>query len=199
MAKLEDFMISRVRVNVIKLFFTNPKDMFYVRQITRRTKEEINAVRRELDRMSDNGLLKSEKRGNRLYYYLNQDYYYYPELLRMAVKSFGLGKQFNRLHKKLGNIKYVVFFGKFVKHQDINQEDVDIVVIGDVVLPELQLLIKEEQERRGREINYTVFPEEEFEFRKKRRDPFIMDLLQLPRVMVYGNEVEFAKREMLQM
>jgi len=39
--------------------------MFYVRELTRSTKEEINAVRRELDHLQKAGLLKSEKRGNR--------------------------------------------------------------------------------------------------------------------------------------
>lgn len=60
MADLQDLMISRVRVEMLELFFLNPEEMYYVRQITRLINEEINAVRRELDRMLGAGLLKSE-------------------------------------------------------------------------------------------------------------------------------------------
>ena len=39
------------------------------------------------------------------------------------------------------------------------------------------------------------FHSEEFEFRKTRRDPFIMEILYGNRVMVVGNEVDFVHRE----
>ena len=88
---LQDFMISRVRANLMELFFTHPDDLFYVREITRATKEEINAVRRELERMTGYGLLKCETRGNRVYYFVNKSYLFYAELLEMVAKTTGLG------------------------------------------------------------------------------------------------------------
>jgi hypothetical protein len=89
-----------------------------------------------------------------------------------------------------------MFSGKFVSGKKPRQDEVDVLIIGDVVLPEAQLLIKEEQERLGRELNYAVFSGEEFEFRKTRRDPFIMDILYGTRVMIIGNEDEFTERQM---
>jgi DNA-binding transcriptional ArsR family regulator len=86
MDSLQDFMISRVRVQIMELFFNQPSEMYFVREITRQTHEEINAVRRELDRMLEAGILKSEERGNRLYYYVNKNYTFFPELLRMVKK-----------------------------------------------------------------------------------------------------------------
>jgi hypothetical protein len=70
------------------------------------------------------------------------------------------------------------------------------LIIGDVVLAEVSDLIKEEEKIIGREINYAVFPREEFEFRKQRRDPFIMDVLYGTRIMVVGDEDEFAERKL---
>jgi DNA-binding transcriptional ArsR family regulator len=169
--------------------------MYYVRQITRLINEEINAVRRELDRMLGAGLLKSEERGNRLYYQLNDRYLYYQELLQMVAKSTGLGKQIRKKRRKLGKIEYVMFSGKFIRKQKPSRDEVDLLVIGDIVLPELQALIKNEEEKLGREVNYAVFSNEEFEFRKTRRDPFIMDILYGSRVMIIGSEVDFVHRE----
>lgn len=195
MSDLQDFMISRVRVKMVELFYSNPEEMYYVREITRAIKEEINAVRRELDRMLGNGMLRSEERGNRLYYQLNKRYLYHQELQQMIVKSTGLGGKIRKYRRKLGQVSFVMFSGKFVQGLQPSQGEVDLLVVGDIVLPELEQLIKQEEKKLGREINYAVFSDEEFEFRKTRRDPFIMDVLYGTRVMVLGSEVEFVERK----
>ncbi len=197
MNSMQDFMISKTRIKMMELFFTKPGEMYYVREITRATKEEINAVRRELDRMLGYGLLKSEHRGNRLYYFLNPRYVFYQELQQMVAKSTGLGRKLRKLQHKLGTLAFVMFSAKFVQGKRPRQDEVDLLIIGEVVLPELQALIKEEEEKIGREINYAVFSEEEFTFRKTRRDPFVMDILYASRVMVIGSEDEFVERQIM--
>lgn len=193
---LKDFMISKTRVKMFELFFTNTDEMYYVREITRHTKEEINAVRRELDRMLGYGLVRSEQRGNRVYYSLNKRYVFFDEMQKMVAKTTGIGKKIRRLRRKLGEVEYVMFSSKFVKGVRPSRDEVDLLVIGDIVLPELEALVKEEEARLGREVNYAVFDLQEFEFRKTRRDPFIMDILMNSRVMIIGSGSEFAQRKM---
>jgi len=197
MNSLQDFMISKTRVKLVELFFSRPTGIYFVRELTRIIKGEINAVRRELDRMQGYGLLQSENRGNRLYYSLNTTYVYFQELQQMVAKDVGLGRKLRRLHRKLGTLEFVMFSAKFVQGKRPRQDEVDILIIGDVVLPELQALIKEEEGRVQREINYAVFSSEEFKFRKTRRDPFVMDILFGSRVMVIGTEDEFVERQIL--
>lgn len=196
MDQLQDFMISRVRVKIMELFFRQPNEMFFVREITRQTHEEINAVRRELDRMVTSGMLKSEERGNRIYYFLNKQYIFFSELLRLVAKSTGLGQKLFKLRKKLGTIKFLMFSGKFVQTDTSHRSEVDVLVVGDLVLAELEALMREEESRIGREINYTVLTEDEFEFRKQRRDPFLMEVLYGTRIMIIGNEEELVERKM---
>jgi len=45
---------------------------------------------------------------------------------------------------------------------------------------------------RNREINYTVMSREEFDFRKKRRDPFLLGVLAGSRVMIIGDEEDLV-------
>lgn len=195
MAELSDFILSKVRVKLLQLFFENPSEMWYVREITRKVDEEINAVRRELDRMLTAGMVRTEDRGNRKYYSLNRSYEFYPELIRLVAKTTGLGREIKKNRKKLGTVKFVMFTGKFSKHEQRLYDEVDILVIGDIVLPEMAALVREEEKLRGREINYTVMTEEEFEFRKTRRDPFLVTILELPRVMVIGDEEDMLGRK----
>lgn len=194
MAKLTDFMISKVRVKMLELFFRNPNEIYYVRQITREISEEINAVRRELERMSESGILKSEKRGNRIYYFLNRQYDYYPELLRMLCKSTGLGQAIKKNRQAIGSPKYVMFSGKFAQHRNRAIDEVDILLVGEIKMQFLEPLIKDEEKVRGHEINYTVMSADEFEFRKTRRDPFINETLAGGRIMVVGDEDALVER-----
>jgi len=188
-----DLLISKVRVKILELFLSNPGEMYHVREIVRRVSEEINAVRRELARLEKTGLLASEWRANRRLYYTKKDYIFYPELLSMINKSEGLGGSILKNRGKIGKIKYAMLSGSFVRGKPYTQNDVDLFVVGSIVLPELGAIVREEEARRNREINFTPMTEEEFNFRKSRRDPFVMNILSKPRVMLIGDEEEMVK------
>jgi len=69
---------------------------------------------------------------------------------------------------------------------------VDLLIVGEVLLPELAKLVRAEEGKLEREINYTVMSREEFEFRKKRRDPFLLSILAGSRVMIIGDEEDLV-------
>lgn len=192
MAKLSDFMVSRVRAKLLKVFLDNPQELFYVRQLTRLVKEEINAVRRELERMQNKGMLTSEPRGNRLYYSFKRNYPFYQELLQLTAKTSGIGLALRKQQKKLGKVKYAMLSGKFVRRKPRDGEQVDLLIVGTIVLPQLSAIVREEEARLGREINYTLMTLEEFEFRQLRRDPFLLGILSGSRIMIIGDEDELV-------
>ncbi len=183
-----DLITSKSRIKLLEVFLAEPTQMYHVRELVRRTGDEINAVRRELSHLQSNGVLQKEPRANRVYYYLNKNYEFYFDLLRIGAKTVGLGGRILENRVKLGRIKYVMFSGKFVRRLPKGPEDVDMMLVGSVVLPELALLVREEEKRLDTEINYTVMTEEEFDFRKKKRDPFILSILYGSRLMVLGDE-----------
>ena len=183
-----DLITSKTRVKLLNLFLSHTDEMFHVREIVRRVNEEINAVRRELIYLEKKGFLKKEPRANRVYYYIDKQYPFYFDLVKIASKTSGIGYEIIKNRVKLGKIKYAMLSGKFVRGIRENPEEVDLLIVGTVVLPELALLIREEESRRKHEINYTAMTEEEFNFRKKRRDPFIIGIVSGSRVMLVGDE-----------
>src|SRR3989338_3851378 len=187
---LHDLIISRVRVKILQLFFLDSAKIHHVRAIVRLVGEEINAVRRELAHLEKSGLLSKERRANRLYYGLRKDYPLYYDLMDLIVKTSALGGDILKNKIKLGKVKYVMISGKYARNKNRAVNDVDLLMVGKVVIPELSQLIRAEEVRREREINYTVMSEEEFEFRKKRRDPFVMDILKGSRIMIIVDEEE---------
>lgn len=185
---LNDLFISKVRVKMLQLFMLNPTQMFHVREIVRQVDEEINAVRRELQRMEKGSMVRSEWRANRRYYEFKKEYLFYPELLAMMNKIGGLGGEIIQNRAKLGKVKFAFISGGFARGKIPGPKDVELLMVGTIVLPELSALVKNEEANRGREINYTVMPEEEYKYRVTRRDPFILDVLERPRVMLIGEE-----------
>lgn len=185
---LSDLITSKSRINLLNVFLSHPYEMFHVRECVRRTGDEINAVRRELQFLEKHGILQKEQRANRLYYSLDKEYPFYYDLLALGVKTIGLGAEVLKNKAKIGKIKYAMFSGRFVRRYKKNPDDVDFMVIGTIVLPELAVLIRNEEQRLGTEINYTAMTEEEFKFRKKRNDPFITGILSQVRVMLIGDE-----------
>jgi hypothetical protein len=184
----EDLITSKTRIKVLYSFFEAPEEMFHVREIVRRVDEEINAVRRELIFLEKKGIFKKEPRSNRVYYFLDKNYPYYFDLIKLMSKSRGIGADIIHNKVKLGKIKFAMLSGRFARGIRQNPEEVDLLVVGTVVLPELTLLVKKEESRMKIEINYTVMTEEEFNFRKKRQDPFIASIIHGTRVMLVGDE-----------
>ncbi|MBI4096426.1 MAG: hypothetical protein HY425_01785 [Candidatus Levybacteria bacterium] len=185
---LSDLITSQSRINLLNVLLAEPLEMFHVRELVRRTGDEINAVRRELLFLEKKGVLVREPRANRVYYSLSKNYPFYFDLLRMGSKTAGLGEAILKNRVKIGRIKYAMFSGKFARRMEKKPTEVDFIIVGTIVLPELALLIRDEEKRLKREINYTVMTEEEFSFRKKKRDPFILSVLSGSRVMLFGDE-----------
>ncbi len=164
--------------------------MFYVRELTRITKEEINAVRRELEHLKKAGLLKSEKRGNRLYYSVKTSYTLYSELSNLISKSSGLGKLVLKNKSKLGFVKFAFVSQKLTRGLDRDPEEVDLMLIGRIIMPQVAILVKSAEKMLGTEINYSCMTEDEFNYRKNHQDPFIIKVLLQPRVTLLGDEVQ---------
>lgn len=193
MANLEDIITSKVRVKILELFFSSLTEMYHVRGIVREIGEEINAVRRELEKMENSGILKKEPRGNRVYYFIRTDYPMFGDLLSIVAKSTGLGKSILDSKSKLGKVGFVMFSGKFARMKSRKKEDeVDVLVVGEIVLPELAAIVRSFESKLGREINYTVMTKEELDYRKKRRDPFLQGIFLGSRVMIIGDEEELT-------
>jgi len=185
---LSDLITSQSRIKLLSVLLAQPSEIYHVRELARRTGDEINAVRRELLFLEKKGILIREPRANRVYYSLSKNYPFYFDLLRIGSKIVGLGAGILKNRVKIGRIKYAMFSGKFARRMEKKPTDVDLIIVGTIVLPELALLIRDEEKRLKREINYTVMTEEEFSFRKKKRDPFILSVLAGSRVMLYGDE-----------
>jgi len=184
---------SKARRKILELFFHHFGENFYLRKIVRDLNEEVNAVKRELDILVEGKVLIREKRLNKIFYSLNKNYIYYEEFLRIFAKSNLLTTLIYKNLPKIGKIKFICLSTRFCKNIPTKEDEIDLLFIGIIVVPEITGIINEVEKTFGREINYTVMPEEEYIFRKKNNDPFIWRFLKQPKIMLVGAEEELSK------
>jgi len=189
--KLEDIITSEVRIKILIELYSETDKHLYVRELTRRVGTEINAVRRELKRLTKAGLIRREKRGNRLYYLLCKNYVFYYELLSMVAKEAGVGKMILENVKILGKVKLALLSTEFMEGRESEKNELDLLLVGEVNLNELSRLIDVVSKEIGRDINYTVFGEEEFEYLKSRRDVFLLSFLIAPNIFLLGDSGKY--------
>ena len=188
-------MVSEVRVKILELFLRKgAPEFFHIREITRKVGTEINAVRRELQRLTKVGFLKREPRGNRVYFRVRREFNLFGDLLSLVAKETGLGKKLLDNIGTIGNIKLILISKLFYLGRISKPTEVDIFILGKVEdLSTLAKIVKEEEKELQQEINYTVLTDDEFEFRRRRKDTFITNILLEPRIVIYGNEEKYAK------
>ena len=191
-SSLKHLLVSQTRIKLINVLFYNPKEIFYVRQLVRLVDEEINSVRRELDNLKKSGLVSSEQRGNRLYYGADKQSPLFSDLLLIANQNSGLGLKLQNKNETLGTIKLVFYNYKFMTGEKRNQDDIDLIIVGDVSLREIENYIKQEEEIRGHEINYMVMGKGEFNLRRQKRDQFIVDFFLASPAAIIGNYSEIS-------
>jgi len=190
---LDKIIPSKVRRKILELFFHNIEETYYLREVVRRTDEEVNAVKRELDILFAAKVLLRERRTNKVFYSLNKSFVFYDEFLRIFTKTSILPELVSKNLSRLGKIKFAAVSTKFSKKIPIKEDEIYVLFVGILVVPEIESIMATAKKDFGWEINYTVMNEEELQFRKKNNDPFIWKFLKQPKIMIVGQEDELVK------
>jgi len=106
---------SKTRQDLLALFFTNPSNKYYLRELERLLGYAASTIRRELLKFQKDGLLKTEKTGNLLYYYLNASHPLFKELKNIVFKTVGVEGSLKQMVSSVKGIKTAFIYGSFQK------------------------------------------------------------------------------------
>ena len=179
---------SRIRRDLLALFFTNPSRRYYLRQIQRMLGYSAGSIRRELLRFQRDGLLETQREGNLLYYALDSHHPLFPELKSIVSKTIGVEKAIRKALSTLPGMSAAFIYGSFASGHEKPGSDIDLMIIGDPKSVAVHERIGRLERTFGREINVTIYSEREYRWKRKSHRGFIMDLLKRPRIMVAGEE-----------
>lgn len=171
--------------------FEHIEEGFYIRELSRIIRKDASGVKRELDNLEKMGLLTGEKKGNQRYFTVNRTSPLYPEIKSLIQKTLGVqGVIKEAIVKKIKGITRAFIYGSVAKGSERRLGAIDLMILGRPDLTELNGIILSLEEELKREINYTVFDNEEYFKRKEKGDPFLSEILAGKKLMLIGREDE---------
>jgi DNA-binding transcriptional ArsR family regulator len=182
------------RRRVLGLLLLHPDESLHGREIARRTGLPAGTLTRELKRLAGVGLLTQEKRGNQTLYRANRASPIFPELAGILRKTSGLADVVaDALDSVSDGIDVAFIFDSIARGAETAGSDVDMLIIGSVDFGVVVDTLYPAQQQLGREINPKVYSVREWRNKLKEKDPFVMDVLEKPKIFLVGSADELAE------
>ncbi|MEM7659174.1 MAG: ArsR family transcriptional regulator [Bacteroidota bacterium] len=157
---IETLISSKTRIKLLLKFFLNSNAKSYLRNLQSEFGESTNAIRVELNRFEDAGMLSSEIEGNKKFFQANTQHPLFKEVHNIVLKYVGLDQIIEFVVKGLGEVRRVYLVGDFSRGLD--SSIVDLIFIGNIDQRYLIELIEKAEPMIERKIRYLIYQEEEF-------------------------------------
>jgi len=182
---LKQFFGSRTRVKLMGLFLLHPQNEYFIREITRKLKEQINSVRRELNNLKKVGMLKTHSKNRKKYYYINHDFALLDEFKNIFVKVANPQDEIAKAVSELGEIDFLLFSGQFV---GTTAAAADMFVVGTIDKTKLKAYL--EAELPSQKVKFTVMTRADFLYRLDCKDKFVLDMLSSKEKVISVNNLQ---------
>ncbi|KKP86756.1 MAG: hypothetical protein UR90_C0021G0004 [Parcubacteria group bacterium GW2011_GWC1_35_8] len=170
------------RVKIMRLFLLNRGKGFKSKDVAKRSRVDIEMVRKELRLLSSINFIKKRSKTS-LDWYFNSAFQYAGALEELLVRSDTLNKEkiINNF-KSVGRIKFLVVSGVFIKN---NNSRVDLLIVGDKLKRgKIEAGVRRLEAEIGVELTYAIFNTKEFIYRLNMYDKLIRDILDFPHEIV---------------
>ena len=159
-------------------FFLNPTSRSYLRGLESEFGESSNAIRLELNRFEDAGLLQAEQEGNKKMYGVNTKHPFFSPIQTMIRNYVGIDHLISNVLSKLGNVTSVYLTGDWAR--GIESNIIDIVIIADDINSTyLTQLTQKAEEFLNRKIRYVVYDGSEWKTNPLKNKEILL---------IYGSE-----------
>lgn len=166
---------NRLRQRLLAHFFACPGEGFHVREIALQVQEDPGNVSRELRRLEQEAVCRSQVRGRLRIYSLNEAHPFFKELKTMILKTSGVEALLKAALEKIKGVRRAFLFGSYARGQMDVHSDLDLCVIGSHETVALNKAVAGVQRQLKREINLISLGEAEYASRIKK-DPFLKRL-----------------------
>jgi hypothetical protein len=164
---LDTLITSKTRLKLLLKFFLNSSARAHLRNLESEFGESTNAIRLELNKFEQAGLLKSEVEGNKKVFRANTGHPLFSDIHNILLKTIGFDQIIDRVLTKLGNVEKAYVAGDFARGTDA--PIIDLILVGDDINQEYLIkLANKTEELINRKIRYVIFGPDEFEFYRKK-------------------------------
>jgi len=153
---LDTLITSKTRLKLLLKFFLNADTRAYLRNLESEFGESTNAIRIELNRFKEAGMLTSDMDGNKKVYQANKSHPLFENLHGLMLKYVGLDKIVENIIHRLGDIEAVYLVGDYAKGRDSGIVDL-LIIAPKLDFEYLINLIKKAEKQIDRKIRYLHY------------------------------------------
>ncbi len=179
---------SKTREKILKHFFLNKKGKYYLRQLERILRVPVGNIRRELISLEKVGIFRKEKKGKEIYYFLNTSLPIFREIEKIISSTIGMEAILRQAFQNIKGIRFCFIYGSVAKGKEDFLSDVDIFIVGDVEEDTILKAVRKGEKEISREINYTIFTEEDLVKGLKKNKVFLKDVLKGCKIFLMGDK-----------
>ncbi len=139
-------------------FFTHPDARGHLRGLAEEFGDSTNAVRIELNKLEEAGLLHGRTEGQKVVYRVNKTNPFYSDLVSMVSKYMGFDELIENVLEKVGNLKEAYVVGDYAK--GVDSGTIELVLVGDLYVSALDDLCERLANKIKRKIKYRIYPDE---------------------------------------
>lgn len=193
-ADLGATLFGRTRRALLALLFGHADEAFYLRQIVRALGIGHGTVQRELQQLSSAGIVSRSVRGRQVYFQANPDCPIFRGLKDIVTKTAGVADIIRAALVPLADhISLAFVYGSVARGTERRGSDLDLLVLGEVEFGEVVGALRPAQDTLGREINPTVYPQEEFRAKLKAGHHFLSSVVSGEKIFIMGDERELGR------
>jgi phosphoketolase len=157
---LETLISSKTRVKLLLKFFLNSTTTAYLRNLETEFGESTNAIRLELNKLEETGLLKSSTEGNKKIFQANTNHPLFSDINSILLKYVGFDTIIEKIINNLGDVDQVFVTGAYAKGLD--NPVIDLIFVGNIDRNYLADLAEKVEKLIKRKIKYIIYEKEEF-------------------------------------
>lgn len=187
-------LFGKTRQAVLALLYGRADSSFYTKQVLDAAKSGRGTVQRELKNLTDTGIILRKVQGRQVYYQANSRCPIFNELKSIVRKTFGVADVVRQsLSSKADRIRIAFIFGSIAMSADDRKSDIDVMVVGRISFEDTISLLREAEEKVGREVNPVVYPVSEFKQKIQENYHFLRTVLEGDKIFLIGDEVELTR------
>lgn len=152
---LDSIITSKTRLRLLVKFFVNAANRGHMRGLAEEFNESTNAIRKELNNLSEAGYLEKKAERNRVSYRANTKHPLFGSLQDIVHKYLGLDTIVAKVLDRMGDVRQVVLTGDYAEGRDSGR--IEITVVGPALnTAYLAKLAPKAEELVKREVHFTL-------------------------------------------
>lgn len=123
---LDSLITSKTRIKLLVKFFVTATNSGHLRGLATEFNESTNAIRKELNHLSEAGYLEKKEVSNKIAYTANVKHPMFMLLQQLVHKYLGLDTVVEQILERMGDVKQIELVGDYAKGIDSGIIEVNI-------------------------------------------------------------------------